>query len=130
MIARVGSFAAMLVGLSSTVAMAERVECTFVAPCLSGVCAPEEIPVVFEIDHNQFAPPHDPNEPPFNKITEVVMGKYRFPAEPILMEDGTRGFWAVVAGVDHLMTMRPDGLGTYATNGTIPFMSGTCEVRL
>ena len=124
---RIGLTSSMLLFVASA-AQAERVECTFVAPCLASVCASEELPVAFEIDHNQFAPPLDPNEPPRNKITEVAMGDYRFPAEPIVMDDGTRGFWAVVAGVDHLMTVRPDGLGTYATSGAIPFMSGKCEV--
>jgi len=45
-----------------------------------------------------------------------------------LMDDGTRGFWAHVEGIDHLMPMRPDGRGTYATTGGIPFMTGTCGV--
>ena len=110
------------------VAWAERVECTFTPPCLGSICYADEIPVAFTIDHNQFAPALDPKEPPRNKVTTVALGEERFQAEPIVMDDGTRGFWANIAGVDHLMTMRPDGMGTYATTGAIPFMSGHCGV--
>lgn len=109
--------------------LAERVECEFMAPCLTSVCLPEAVPVSFEIDHRQFAPPIDPDEPPRNKVTVVAMGGAQFKAEPILMDDGTRGFWANVEGVEHLMTMRPDGMGTYASSGAVSFMSGRCGVR-
>ncbi|KMW57216.1 hypothetical protein AIOL_002177 [Candidatus Rhodobacter oscarellae] len=109
-------------------ASAERVYCEMVPPCAGAVCAAEAVPLRFEIDHNQFAPPVDAKEPPRNKVTLVALGDQQFRAEPIVMEDGTLGFWAHVAGVDHLMTMRPDGLGTYATTGDMLFLTGRCEV--
>ena len=123
-----GLGAAAGVAMFISPASAERVECTFKAPCLSAVCVEETIPVAFTIDHNQFAPALDPNEPPRNKVTTVALGDETFKAEPIVMADGTRGFWTNISGVDHLMTMRPDGMGTYATTGAIPFMSGRCGV--
>ena len=110
-------------------ANAERVECMFATPCMGSTCVVEEIPLSFYIDPNQFVAPQHPNDPPRNKVTRVALGEYEFPAEPILMDDGTRGFWANVQGVDHLMTMRPDGMGTYATSGSVPFMAGECEVK-
>lgn len=114
--------------LMASPAWAERVECEFHIPCIGiGACIEGPLPVSFEIDHRQFAPPVSPQEPPRNKVTLVSLGEERFKAEPIVLDDGTRGFWANLGGVDHLMTMRPDGRGTYSTSGGIPLMTGLCE---
>jgi len=115
-------------------ATTERIACQFHRPCLEAtVCVPDAVALAFTIDRTQFAPPHDPKEPPRNKVTHVsvthaALGADTFKAEPILMVDGTRGFWAHLDGVDHLMTLRQDGRSTYATTGPIPPMTGHCEI--
>lgn len=119
---------ALVFTVFSTPAFAERVSCEFSPPCnRSGVCLTKVVPLQFVIDHNQFAPAHDASEPPRNKVTHVAFGDMEFAAEPIVMAD-MRGFWALVDGVEHLMTVRSDGRATYATTGPVPFMSGQCEV--
>ena len=126
---KIVTYLSVIAWVSPISVWAERVECAFVAPCAASVCVAEEIDVAFEIDHRQFAPPLDAREPPRNKVTTVALGDAVFRAEPIVMDDGTRGFWALVDGIEHLMTMRPDGLGSYASTGRVGFMSGRCVVE-
>lgn len=116
-------------GALTGAAAAERVDCAFAVPCLGAGCVVEEVALRFEIDPSQFVDAHVPGEPPRNKVTWVTLGDVEFEAEPIRMADGTRGFWANVAGVEHLMTTRADGMGTYASTGAVPYMSGRCKIR-
>lgn len=98
--------------------MAEVVSCD-----LSGV------PVQFEIDRAQFAPPINKAEPEQRRITTVSMGDAQFPAEPIMMGD-VRGFWAEgLAGSDVMMVMQGDGSAVYADTRAGERLTGTCEVR-
>lgn len=113
-------------------AQAERLTCDLRAPCPSkGPCVVEAVTVSFEIDHTQFVAPVDRREPPRNKVTRVSLrnatGDREFRAEPIVMADGTRGFWAEIDGIEHLMTIRPDGRGSYVTSGAAAQLTGRCR---
>jgi hypothetical protein len=111
----------------------ERVTCWFEpaeagSDCVGGACLGAPVALRFEIDPNQFLAPHALGEPPRGKVALVSLEANVFEAEPIRMADGTRGFPAKVAGVEHLMTTGPDGLARYASTGAVPFLRGRCEV--
>ncbi len=92
------------------------------------ICDLSGIPVQFEIEREQFAPPLDLAEPPRRRITTVQMGDAEFPAEPILMGD-VRGFWAEgLAGSEVMMVMQADGSAVYANTRAGERLTGTCEV--
>ena len=98
-------------------AMAEVITCD-----LSGT------PVQFEIDHTQFAPARDAQEPVRRRVTTVQMGDAQFPAEPIMMDD-IRGFWAEgLGGTDMMMVMQGDGTAVFADTRAGRRLTGTCEV--
>ena len=110
-------------------AMAELVDCRLSAPCSDAtVCAFDPVPVRFEIDPNQFSPPLLKGDPPRRQVTRVQMGDRNFRAEPILMDSGVRGFWAKLDGVDHLLTIQPDGSGTYTKTPPGDKLTGLCVV--
>jgi hypothetical protein len=91
-------------------------------------CDLSGVPVQFEIDETQFAPPQDPNDPPRRKTTTVQMGDARFPAEPIVMGD-VRGFWAEgVAGSNVMLVVQDDGTAIYSDTRAGQQLTGTCEV--
>jgi hypothetical protein len=93
---------------------AERVDCTFAAPCpANSGCTPAPLTLHFDIDPNQFAPAIDANEPPRTKITQVTEGDETFAAEPILMDSGVRGFWTDQDGSARILTVQPDGAAVY-----------------
>ena len=108
---------ALLCATLSGPAMAEIVSCD-----LSGV------PVRFEIDRTQFAPPVNIGEPTRRRLTTVSMGDAEFPAEPIMMGD-VRGFWAEgMGGSDIMLVMQGDGSAIYANTRAGERLTGTCEV--
>lgn len=94
---------------------------------LSCAFADGEVTVEFSIDHAQFAPALDPNDPPRRKVTRVRLGTQSFVAEPILMTGGVRGFWTddPVTGT-HVLTAQQDGSAVYSgpARGRL---DGTCE---
>ena len=86
------------------------------------------IPVRFEIDMTQFAPPVDPGEPPRRRVTTVSLGSQQFEAEPMVMGE-LRGFWT--DGEDAaqvLMIIQPDGAATLTNAPPGTEKTGRCEV--
>lgn len=113
-----------------TAAPFERVNCRLSAPCPDAAdCARDPVPVRFEIDLGQFSPPLLRGDPPRRQVTHVQLGQSRFRAEPIVMDNGVRGFWAKFEGADHLLTIQPDGVGTYTRTPPGESLTGLCEVR-
>lgn len=107
----------------------ERIECRLSATCqgLQG-CAAGTVQLRFAIDMAQFSPAVGAGDPPRRKTTRVETADQAFAAEPIVMSDGLRGFWAEADGVDHLLTIKPDGTAAYTR---IPGgkLTGRCSVR-
>ena len=96
--------------------MADVVACD-----LSGVA------VRFEIDPSQFAPAHNPADPPRRQITTVQMDGAEFLAEPFMIAD-TRGFWAAQNGAEVVLVMQADGTAIYTDARVDAPLTGTCEV--
>jgi hypothetical protein len=112
-----------------TAAPFEQVDCRLSAPCPDATpCASEPVSASFEIDLGQFSPPLLKGDPPRRQVTQVQLGQSRFRAEPIVMDSGVRGFWAKLDGVDHLLTIQPDGGGIYTRTPPGALMTGQCEV--
>ena len=107
----------------------ERVSCELTRSCNTSVlCVGEIINVNFNIDPNQFVAPIDVNEPPRNKVTVVESAGQLFRAEPIRMDTGMRGFWAIAQGSEHLLTIQSDGSAIYSQGSDGHMLTGTCEV--
>jgi len=107
----------------------EHMSCAFPAPCIGGGdCASGTLNLTFSIDHLQFTPPVLRRDPPKRKVTDVIAGDLHFRAEPILMDSGLRGFWGYVEGIDHLLTVKPDGVAIYTVTPPGTLYSGNCEV--
>ncbi len=116
-------FAAPLTCLAP-MAAADSLACEVAAPCPTGGC--EAVAIAFDINRDEFAPAHDPNEPPRRKVTTVQMGNARFPAEAIVMGE-SRGFWAEGGGGAHVLFMvHADGSAFYIDDRTGLRMEGTC----
>ncbi len=102
---------------------AERLDCTLT--CAQPACPSATLRLGFLLDRNQFLPPAYPDDPPQRLLTEVELNGNRFPAEPILMADGTRGFWTEAA--PRMFTLDPEGLATYSDLAAGLTATGTCE---
>ena len=112
-----------------TAAPFEQVSCRLSAPCPDATpCAAQPVTARFEIDLGQFSPPLLRGDPPRRQVTQVQLGQRRFRAEPIVMKNGVRGFWAKLDGVDHLLTIQRDGIGTYTRTPPGELLTGQCEV--
>ena len=100
--------------LSALPAMAEVVACD-----IAGV------PLEFMIDHNQFAPPVDVNEPPRQARTFVRFGTQDFAATPFVIGKA-RGF---EADGNRLFVMQPDGEAVLSDQQAGTRITGTCTLR-
>jgi hypothetical protein len=104
-------------------AQAERLRCTLA--CTDPACPAASLRLSFLLDRNQFLPPAYPDDPPQRLLTQVELNGARFAAEPILMEDGTRGFWTEAA--PRIFTLDPEGLATYSDLAAGVTATGRCE---
>lgn len=86
-------------------------------------------PLTFEIDHTQFAPALDPNDPPRQQRTVVTFGDKQFPAEPFLLGD-VRGFEAEgLGGTTTLFVMHADGEAVFSDTRAGIHIVGQCAAN-
>lgn len=78
----------------------------------------------FDLDTASFAPPLDPNDPPYRRISRVTLNDGGFTAESILSETGQRGFWSPDRG--WLLTVERDGAARLSDAEDAPWL-GTCK---
>jgi len=91
-------------------------------------CDMAGVPVNFDIDLTQFAPPVDPGEPPRRRVTTVAIGEDEYEAEPMVMGD-MRGFWTDGTEPPQIiMIIHPDGAATLTNAPEGAEVSGRCEV--
>ena len=119
----------LLICLTASPALAERVSCTLSQPCpILTDCATETLALDFVIDRSQFVAAVDVNEPPRKKVTVVTLGEEQFRAEPFLIGD-VRGFWQDTEAMsDRMFTMQADGSAIYSESPSGVQLSGLCEV--
>jgi hypothetical protein len=86
-------------------------------------CSFDDLAVSFAIGRNQFVNPHHPNDPPHNKVTQVVAGDNTFAAEPFIMATDVRRFYAKDTGA--MLTVQLNGAAKYFI--TCQSLTGTCE---
>lgn len=103
--------------------------------CMIGAAAPadsllchlsnsdERVEVRFDIDRSQFSPAISKDEPPRRAQTTVRIGPKSFTAEPMLMADGVRGFWAETA----MLTTNKNGDARLTILDGARQYDGTCE---
>ncbi|WP_186766585.1 hypothetical protein [Puniceibacterium confluentis] len=114
--------AALILSLLPMAAPADVLECRLF-PEGGGA----ELLVAFGIDRTQFAPPLNPDEPPRRQESRVAMGDETFAAEPLLFDDGRRGFWTGDRQDGALLMMiAPDSRATLSTQDGAVF-TGDCE---
>jgi len=120
--------AALAVATLPVASWAETLDCTLYADCAEGqTCKVAPITLSFTIDRRQFAPAISAGEPPKRTVTAVTQGAEAYPAEPILMQDGTRGFHAELPSGARLLTVAADGTARYTDTGQPQRYAGTCE---
>ena len=118
--------AILLVSVTAMPATADTLVCEVVPPCPVYPCS-DVVSIRFAIDHTQFAPAQDANDPPRRKVTLVEMGTASFPAEALIMGD-LRGFWAESDGGGNILfVVHPDGRANYAEQPSGTRMEGTCS---
>jgi len=119
------ALAGLTMALAGTPALADNLLCQLHPDCTS--CG-TTVQLGFHIDRNQFSPPVDAGEPPRRMVTHVMQGDTSFQAEPMLLANGVRGFWADINDTSYLLTIQPDGTATYTVTGPrAASLVGTCK---
>lgn len=86
------------------------------------------VSVAFDIDRRQFAPAASPDDPPRQMRSVVAQDAQRYIAEPFLMEDGVRGFWAEErVGGAALLVIQKDGAARMTDEAIGAMLVGRCE---
>jgi len=109
-------------------AAAAILDCRLYLDCPAGVtCRAAPLDLRFALDRSQFLRPRIGNEPPPRLRTFVRAGPDTYPAEPILMADGTRGFHARLDDREQLLTIAPDGAAIFTDTAETARRTGTCR---
>lgn len=109
-------------------ARAEAIECRLAPVCARGAACPgDEVALAFAIDRAQLSPALDPADPPRRAVTTVRLDGHRFAAEPIVMRNGGKGFWAEEDGVTRMLVIDTDGQAVFTDGSAGGRYEGRCR---